>query len=838
MAGKCKFCEAALPDEGARFCPSCGHAVGAEELTVPIAATGPRLVIQEPGQAKTTVPIEWTRCGIGRDPANQVVVHHDSVSRLHAQVDQRDAGYWLTDLGSMNGTSVNGRRLEPNTAVKLKDGDIIRIGDQHGNSVSITFSAELPEAAGREAIRLDHQRELAGLKSYTLGRDPSNRIHLDHPSVSRRHARIDQTPAGHQLTDLGSTNGTFLNGRRLQGSSPLKDEDVIQVGPFKLVYDQDGLTRYAPDGNYRLDGLHLQRDVPIGSLLSPGNIARGGRATKLILNDINLSIYPREFVALVGGSGSGKSTLLKALSGFVPAEQGRVLINGDDLYANYSAYESVLGYVPQDDIIHHSLIVRDALTYAAEMRLPDAAPDEIKQRVDDALAEVEMTAHQSKQVGRLSGGQRKRVSIAQELLAGPGLFFLDEPTSGLDPGLEKKMMYTLRRLADAGRTVVLITHATANISQCTNVAFLADGRLVYFGPPQEALGFFGAADFADIYTRLSQPLDPNSNPPPPGWQAPAEGKVTAAQAWEEHFRKSPDYQKNVASRLDPSEAGLQATRPVAPRTRPHVSPLRQFSVLTRRYFNLVWREPMSLFVLLAIMPILGLFLLLMSHPDDLVGKGQPLAVDIVTAFQAQRVVFMLALAANLLGLFAAAYEIIKEEAIYRRERMVNLGIMPYLFSKLAVLGVFALVQCALILLVLRIKVEYPTGGILLPPVLEIYLTLVLTTLASLALGLLISSLARNTNMVVYLILLVLFVQIIFAGAIFPLDDSVRLLTDLSTTHWSLQALGSIIGLGTQGFYVEYKHDLEHILKPWAILLLFTVVCTALTALVQKRKDTL
>jgi ABC-type multidrug transport system ATPase subunit/pSer/pThr/pTyr-binding forkhead associated (FHA) protein len=838
VADQCKFCGAALPSPDARFCPSCGHALGADDLTIPIAAAGPRLIVQEPGQAKATVSIEGPRCGIGRDPSNQVVVQHDSVSRLHAQVELREAGYWVTDLGSMNGTSVNGRRLEPNTAVKLKDGDIIRIGDQHGNSVSITFSAELPEAAGREVIRLDHQRELAGLKSYTLGRDASNRVHLDHPSVSRRHARMDQTPTGHRLTDLGSTNGTFLNGQRLRAPSPVKDGDVIQIGPFKLVYDQDGLTRYAPDGNYRLDGLHLQTDVEIGSPLSPRRLLPGSGPTKLLLNDITLSIYPREFVALVGGSGAGKSTLLKALSGFVPAERGRVLINGDDLYANYSAYESIFGYVPQDDIIHHGLIVRDALTYTAEMRLPDATPDEVKTRVDDALAEVEMTAHQSKQVGRLSGGQRKRVSIAQELLAGPGLFFLDEPTSGLDPGLEKKMMYTLRRLADAGRTVVLITHATSNITQCTNVAFLADGRLVYFGPPQDAQAFFGTTDFADIYTRLSQPLDPNSNPPPPGWQASPGTNASAAQAWDEHFRKSTDYQKHVASRLEPSEASQQATRPVAPRTRPHVSPLRQFSVLTRRYFNLVRRDPMSLFVLLAIMPILGLFLLLMSHPNDLVGSGQPLAVDLVTAYQAQRLVFMLALAANLLGLFAAAYEIVKEDAIYRRERMVNLGILPYLFSKLAVLGGFAVVQCALVLLVLRIRVQYPTDGLFLPPVLEIYLTLVLTTLASLSLGLLISSLARNANMVVYMILLVLFVQIIFAGAIFPLDDSVKLLADLSTTHWSLQALGSIIGLASKGFYVAYEHDLAHVLKPWAILLLFTVVCTALTALIQKRKDTL
>jgi ABC transport system ATP-binding/permease protein len=801
------------------------------------ADAGARLIVDEPGQARAKVMLNEPECGIGRDPANQVAVHNISVSRQHARVEQRSDGYWLTDLGSTNGTRVNGQRLQPNTALKLKDGDIIRIGDQRGNSVGLTFSTGPERAEQPGTIRLGRQKELAGLPSYTLGRDPSNQMHLDHPSVSRRHARMDQTADGHLLTDLNSMNGTFVNGQKLTRPAQVHTGDAIQIGPFKLVYEEGGLTQYAPNGNYRLDGLDLKRSMTLGSRLSLDGVL-GKRATsKLILNDVSLSVYPREFVALVGGSGAGKSTLLKALSGFAPAEQGRVMINGDDLYANYAVYQSIFGYVPQDDIIHHGLIVRDALTYAARLRLPDATPDEVIRRVDEALELVEMTAHADKPVSRLSGGQRKRVSIAVELLAEPGLFFLDEPTSGLDPGLEKKMMYTLRKLADGGRTIVLVTHATANITQCTHVAFMADGRLVFFGPPHEALTFFGTADFADIYTRLTQPLDPEHNPPPPGWQAPAGSKSSAAEAWEACFRSSAYFQTHVVERLSEVQPGMQRTRSVMARSRPRVSLVRQFSVLAQRYFNLLRRDTMSLFILMAVMPIVGFFLLLMSHEQDLGVGGPSLTTDLFTALQAQRLVFMLALAANLLGIFAAAYEIIKEEAIYRRERMVNLRIFPYLMSKVVVLGCFALVQCALLLVVLRLKVRYPQDGLFLTPVLELYVTLVLTTLASLCLGLLISAVARSSDMVVYLILLVLFVQIIFAGAIFPLDNSVQLITDISTTHWSLQALGSIIGLPSQGFSVDYQHDLAHVLKPWAILIAFAIVCTGLTALVQKHKDT-
>ncbi|MCZ7674259.1 MAG: ABC transporter ATP-binding protein [Chloroflexi bacterium] len=248
-----------------------------------------------------------------------------------------------------------------------------------------------------------------------------------------------------------------------------------------------------PDGNYRLDATNLTRIVSIGGLTQK---LSGGSTQRIILDDVTLSIHPREFVALVGGSGAGKSTLMKAMSGFTPANSGQVLVNGDDLYANFGAYRSILGYVPQDDIIHGQLTVYSALNYAAQLRLPDAPPAEIETRIQRVIQEVELVGHEEKQVQSLSGGQRKRVSIAVELLAEPGLFFLDEPTSGLDPGLEKKMMYTMRQLADNGRTIILVTHATANIDQCTQVAFMSEGgKLAYFGPPKDALVFFQATDF-------------------------------------------------------------------------------------------------------------------------------------------------------------------------------------------------------------------------------------------------------------------------------------------------------------------------------------------------------
>ena len=910
MASLCTHCGAPLSRPGAAFCAACGSAqsAGVGPPTViglppllPGAAgpPAPRLIIQEPGQPARNVPLNPGQTTIGRDAGNAIQIQNVAVSRHHALIDQRGAEHWVTDLGSTNGTSLNARRLQAQQSRKLAHNDIIRIGDQQGNSVGLTFCALPAAQAPGGTIRLG-KLSLGNLPAYGIGRDPANQVHLDHPSVSRQHARVEQAAGGHIIRDLGSANGTFVNGQPVRGVRTLQVGEVIQIGPFKLVYDSSGLAQYAPGGNYRLDGLNLSREVTLGGSLSLARLlGTAVPARKLILNDVSISIYPKEFVALVGGSGAGKTTLMRALSGFVPAD-GRVFLNGDDLYANFAAYRSIMGYVPQDDIIHAQLTARSALTYAAKLRLPDATPQEIGQRVDDALAQVEMTEHADKQVNRLSGGQRKRVSIAVELLADPGLFFLDEPTSGLDPGLEKKMMYTMRQLADGGRTIVLVTHATANIAQCTQVAFMADGRLAYFGPPQEALTFFGATDFADIYTRLSQPLDPVKNPPP-GWQPsspPSPPTLTAAEAWETHFRGSKQYQQYVAGRLQGSGVVGGGARQFPPPSRQKISQFQQFGVLARRYFELIYRDALSLFVLLAVMPIIGMLLLLMAKPHDLVGKSPPTIRQEIQQeitdkrgrqdpsvnderFQssysvsgsAQKLLFMLALAATLLGVFAAAYEIIKEEPIYQRERMVNLEILPYLGSKVSVLGGFALVQCFLLLLIMRLKVEFPSEGTLLPAAVEMYITLFLAALAGIGLGLLISATVRSSGMVIYVILLLLFVQIIFAGAIFDLPAVAKPISYLTTTRWTLEALGSTADMQrlkasevtciefeddrtramlgkaddpcakgqmkqpfNYQFNVSFEHQAGHLIVRWVVLAGFAAAFIALAWFVQRRKD--
>jgi ABC-type multidrug transport system ATPase subunit len=459
---------------------------------------------------------------------------------------------------------------------------------------------------------------------------------------------------------------------------------------------------------------------------------------KLILQDIDLTINPGEFVALVGGSGAGKSTLLKALNGYEPATLGQILIDGEPLYPRLDLYRTQMGYVPQDDIIHRVLPVRLALWYAARLRLPDARKPEIEARIQAALKSVDMLEHAGKPVRILSGGQRKRVSIAVELLAHPALFFLDEPTSGLDPGLEKKMMYDLARLADEGRSVVLVTHATANIDQCDQVAFLADGRLVFYGSPDDALQFYNVRDFADIYLKLSQEIDPSQGKfasleiKPLYAQASRQGKKpTSGALWAEHFRQSPYFQKYIADRqqrLDAGAAVPQAEKKYPPRSRD--SFLRQTLVLARRQIDLIRFDTRTLLTLLLIVPVIGILFGGVSKPYAFKGEvtyNSPQAdtfgeiveyhkeqlkdktpgeadADIlyIPIAGARQLVNMVALAIVQAGTFIAAFEIVKEKAIFQRERAVNLKVLSYLLSKLFVLGSVAVFHVLSMLVILRL----------------------------------------------------------------------------------------------------------------------------------------
>jgi ABC transport system ATP-binding/permease protein len=758
------------------------------------------LTIQLPTGTSRQVELTRDTYDLGRTPGNDIVVQADVISRKHARLEKRFDGWLYTDLDSKNGTHSNGERIR---SIRVEDGMSLQLGQKRESAVTLTFrlTAEKSASPPERPVGMDTVMERptstsgyvrlrpvtpSGAERQVIGRGKEADIRLDAPVISRRHAVLQAGAPEWSITDLGSKNGTVLNGKRIPRTEPLKVGDIIQIGPFRLEYEGQGrLSRSAATKGLRLDGKKLTWQVGKSS------------QRKTILNDVNISCYPQEFIALVGGSGAGKSSLMKTLSGLNPSD-GQVLVEGDDLYKNYDAYRSIIGYVPQDDILHSDLKVQEALEYSARLRLPaDTTNAEIAYRVNHALDQVELTAQRDQLISKLSGGQRKRASIAVELLADPSLFFLDEPTSGLDPGLEKKVMVILRKLADGGKTIVLVTHATANITECHQVAFMAQGRLVYYGPPRQACDFFsvGKDDFAGIYNKISDADPINAK--------------EIAQSWDERFRQSPFF-KTVTERfqsLTRSGGGGKGRSPNPERFSIQTFIL-QFFLLTKRYFALILRDRVLLTILLAVMPLLALLILGIAESNWLTGDSLSAISQQLTAEMAdgatsasyfvvgnaQKLLFIMALTAVMLGLFSSAYEIVKERTIYLRERMVFLQLIPYLSSKVILLGSFAAVQSLLFLFVIGLHVTFPSRGVFLPVVVEMYITLFLAVLTAISLGLFISSLAPNQNTVTYIILGVLFLQITFAGVIFELPGASKFLSFGTLTRWTMQAFGASANL--------------------------------------------
>jgi ABC-type multidrug transport system ATPase subunit len=817
----------------------------------------------------------------GKLGPNDIALGSPFISRDHARIEPDGMGHRIVDLGSINGLAYQGEKIQQRT---LQHGDVLRVYEpSSGDFVTLTYTNSLLAAQQPPppipSFTLDPARP-----QMTIGRQ-TNDIRLDHPSVSRQHAIIERrADGGHVLRDAGSANGTFVNGQRVSQHT-LKREDVIQVGPFKLVYKGASLDQYDQRGGMRIDVRNMTLTV---------KNKRDGKPLDL-LKDVSLCIEPREFVAFVGGSGAGKSTLMKAISGYQRSTNGQVLVNGDDYYRNFDAYRTMLGYVPQDDILHRTLPVDKALDYAASLRLPsDTEQGEVTRRIDRALDDVEMIPHRTKQIDNLSGGQRKRVSIAAELLAEPTLFFLDEPTSGLDPGLEKKMMYTLRRLADSGRTVVLVTHATENITLCDHVVFMSRGRLLYYGPPGEALNFFGVTtgSFSDIYTRLEGPADPNDKLVQGHLQQEyATWRSQHSQAgslpdlnelWEIKYRNSPQYRQYVADRQTraPGTPGTEA-KDGGSSHKATISPLRQFAILTRRYFDLTIRDRFNLLILLLQSPIIALMLWLLASEDALVGVTE---LERVQRVEALSLVFVLAAVGIWFGVINAAREITKESAIYARERFSNLSITAYIASKFTILSLLLIIQNVVLLGILALRVTYPEGdGTLLPVLAELFITIMLASWAGMALGLVISAMSSTIDQAISMVPLILIPQILFGGVIFKINEGViNVLSWFMISRWAVDAFGTSVNLNAlcQLPNVEYDeevrpqcdvrglvadepnseqtfeafpfldrgiedadvfpdafiHTSEHLLFTWGIMALFLVVGIILTAILLKRRD--
>jgi ABC-type multidrug transport system ATPase subunit len=653
---------------------------------------------------------------IGRDASRcQLVLEHPSVSAVHAELSFHEGRVLLTDR-STNGTFVNGL---PMVSGELHDGDYITFGRYAGKS--LIFKSGLEPQLKIEKVGLDKD-------CITIGRDASNDVVIDHPVVSKRHAEIIKQDGKVILVDLGSTNGTFVNGIKVKRHQ-LQELDRIVIGPSELHFSGASLS-HAPDTRVvRLDSIAVTFQVPDRTSGKP----------RLLLDDISLVVKPKELIGLLGPSGAGKTTLMNALNGFVKPTTGQVRYNGEDLYRNLEALKSTIGYVPQEDIMHRQLSVRRCLYYAAKLRLPeDVSDEEVNRRVEAMLDTLKLDPQRwDNPVSTLSGGQRKRVSLGIELLPKPGVLFLDEPTAGLDPRTETLMMMLFRQLANQGSTIIITTHLLGSFGVLDKVVVLLQGRLAYYGPGTKFLQYFKAEAPPDVYDDLT---DNNTAP----YSLELKQRYAASDLYKELIA-----QPQTAI---PAEKSPSPTTPApAAGTRGKGFSLRQFKVLLRRNWELKFVDRGQTLLLFLQAPIVALLVAFMATKPNQV-----------------ETLFMAIFAALWFGCSNAVREIVDEQTVYRRERQTGLKIPSYVLSKLAVLSFVALVQCVSVVVIL-LAVNRALD-LSLPEVVAAIGIMFLVAVNGTLIGLLISSLVSSPEKALSLFPLVLIPELLLCGLFLPVNQ--------------------------------------------------------------------
>jgi ABC-type multidrug transport system ATPase subunit/pSer/pThr/pTyr-binding forkhead associated (FHA) protein len=782
-----------------------------------------------PAQVGREFLLKNERTLLGRDELADIPIQaaEATISRRHAIIiRQNDGSFAVVDLQSFNGTLVNKQRITQPT--RLHDGDYIQLapggpvlrfvdpsgarseskptkpGDLHSLTgskaakaiprdadeiglrtiVSRTPREQVATLAETGSARLVFERKFDIGRTLTVGRGAKNDIQLDGLLISNTHARLYNTPRGVLIEDTGSTNGIYVNGGRIRGRYLLQKEDVVQIGPFVLKGDKvKGIEVFDSRSTTRIDALAVTETVR----------ARGKHPARKLLDEVSLAIEPNEFVGVLGPSGAGKSMLLKALNGMRRTTSGRILINNLDLYQHVDSLKQSIGYVPQDDIIHRELTVYRTIYYVARLRLSrDIGAGELDQIINEVIDVTGLSDRRDVLVSQLSGGQRKRVSIAVELLTKPSIIFLDEPTSGLDPAAEERIMKLFRQIAESGHTVVLTTHAMENVRLFDRVALLLRGKLIFYGSPNEALKFVGATSFIDLYNKLEasfeskvSALEPLPAKPTKSQQRlyeQAREKIAdeAADDWRNRFMSSEGYRHYIHRPLS-----LVRDEKQTPAVKQHspgiVDTLRQCLTLVRRNAEVLVSDKWHLTILLGQAPIIGLLTFLV------VGKNDP----------RDFLFFILALVSIWFGTSVAAPELVKERPIFARERMVSLRLVPYVVSKLLLLSLVVALQT--MLLFGMVKALHYAGLLSVPGLffgLPQLLVMALTGSVGVALGLFVSALVSTREVATSLVPLILIPQILFAGLVTVPTGPSRMIGAAMPATWSFDEIKRLSSLDT------------------------------------------
>ena len=464
------------------------------------------LITEQRNKQRITLPSDRGAYRFGRSAQCEYVLRRNNVGDRQFTIACTDGQWTVTDDSSACNTWYNNRYLTAGETCALQPGDVIGLNtDGDAATQEITFrveeihtvqgSAEGPRQEQPDAAVL-REVDIRRKKRVLIGRADDCDIKLVSDRVSRHHCEVVYRDGQFEVRDLGSTNGTYVDGVRISRMA-LRNGAVINV-PTQVFAFTGGLLHYHEHkSGISVQLLNVYKTVQDRNTGKPLNIVDG----------TSLEIEPNSFVVLVGGSGTGKSSLLTCITGTVPCTAGSVRFDGLDTRDNRNAFDAVLGYVPQKDIMHDNLTVEQSLTFTAKLRIAhDASRAEIAAAVAHAIEAVDLTGREKTLISQLSGGQKKRVSIAMELLASPRLLILDEPTSGLSPDLDRSMMELCRKLSHQNCTVLMVTHNMANINLCDKIAFLGvGGVLCYYGPPEHLNSYFDVELTSDIFEKLRVP---------------------------------------------------------------------------------------------------------------------------------------------------------------------------------------------------------------------------------------------------------------------------------------------------------------------------------------------
>ncbi|MCP4605529.1 MAG: ATP-binding cassette domain-containing protein [Proteobacteria bacterium] len=585
----------------------------------------------------------------------------------------------------------------------------------------------------------------------TIGRSSDNNHVIDHPMVSKSHARLTPSDDGYLLEDLGSANGTFVNGNRIQEPTKIGEDDTFQIGPTRI--------KLAGDGQFESDDLRLSTRVDVQGICFD---VRGG--TLRLLRNVSFTIEPGEFVALMGPAGAGKTTLMENVNGNMTPSVGRVLINGLDLHRHFDAMRGHIGYVPQDDIVHRNLTVYEACYYTAKMRMKGVKEKELHDRVVQVLTELDIVHRANTVIGGpearvLSGGQRKRVNLAMELVTDPAILFLDEPTSGLSSSDAKSVMQVLKALTEKGRTIVITIHQPSKeIYELMDNALIlgVGGRLIYYGSVK------------DSYKRFETAPDPDSL-----FEALTPKNMTEAD-WnrmEEEYQNTDWYREFICNRAtSPPDKDMHT-----PQARASRAPgLSQFALLFERLTKLYTRDKGWLVGAVVLAPVL--MLLLASLLDGAKNRHSLLFVSTLLAF--------------FFGIFPSVDMVISERTIYERERMVNLKIPSYLLSKVVFLLAFGVFQAFSMTAIL---IWYEGAD---APLSSTFCLLLSVQISGVAFGLLFSTLAKSSKVAMMSMLGCIVLMLAFSGFLVKLpslrESGTAWILSPSSMRWGLGGLMAVV----------------------------------------------